>query len=245
MNIIISGFGNTGKSVVKYIESENEVNIHTIVTSYSHNSLKYKISKNFYEIDNDADVIIDFSNPDRIYEILEYGLKTKTPIIIGTTGYNEEQLEKIEEASKVIPIFKSYNTSIGVTVMLKLIKIATRLLAEYDIEIIEKHHNRKVDAPCGTAYMTADIIKEVRCELENIYGRKGLEEKRNINELGIHTIRGGTMIGSNDVILAGNDEILEIKHHAQSNTIFAVGAIKACKFIINKEPGLYDMNDII
>lgn len=245
MNIIISGFGNTGKSVVKYIESENEVNIHTIVTSYSHNSLKYKISKNFYEIDNDADVIIDFSKPDRIYEILEYGLKTKTPIIIGTTGYNEEQLEKIEEASKVIPIFKSYNTSIGVTVMLKLIKIATRLLAEYDIEIIEKHHNRKVDAPCGTAYMTADIIKEVRCELENIYGRKGLEEKRNINELGIHTIRGGTMIGSNDVILAGNDEILEIKHHAQSNTIFAIGAIKACKFIINKDPGLYDMNDII
>lgn len=245
MDIIVSGFGNTGKSVVKYIESKADININTIVTEYSHNSLNYRICKNFCEIDNDADVIIDFSKPDRIYEILEYALKTKTPIIIGTTGYDNEQVEKIEEASKIIPIFKSYNTSIGVTLMLKLIKIATKLLDGYDIEIIEKHHNRKADAPCGTAYMTADIIKEVRCELENIYGRKGLEEKRNNNELGIHTIRGGTIVGTNDVMLVGNDEILEIKHHAQSNIIFARGAIKACKFIINKEPGLYNMNDVI
>ena len=129
--------------------------------------------------------------------------------------------------------------------MLQLVKTATRLLDGFDIEIIEKHHNRKEDCQCGTAYMTADVIKEVRSELTNIYGRHGKSAKRQPNELAIHTIRGGTIIGDNDVIFAGDDEVLEIKHKAGSNMIFAKGAVMAAKFIVNANAGLYDMNDVL
>lgn len=245
INIIVSGLGNTGREIVKCIKETEGVEIFCAVSDYDLKDADFKIYHKFSDIEGRADVIIDFSKASRLEEILEYAINTKTPVIIGTTAHSDEQNEKVKEAAKLIPVFKSSNTSIGITVMLQLVKTATRLLDGFDIEIIEKHHNRKEDCPCGTAYMTADVIKEVRSELTNIYGRHGKSAKRQPNELAIHTIRGGTIIGDNDVIFAGDDEVLEIKHKAGSNMIFAKGAVMAAKFIVNANAGLYDMNDVL
>lgn len=245
INIIVSGLGNTGREIVKCIKETEGVEVFCAVSDYDLKDAEFKIYKKFSDIEGKADAIIDFSKASRLEEILEYAISTKTPVIIGTTAHSDEQNEKVKEAAKLIPVFKSSNTSIGITVMLQLVKTATRLLDGFDIEIIEKHHNRKEDCPCGTAYMTADVIKEVRSELTNIYGRHGKSAKRQPNELAIHTIRGGTIIGDNDVIFAGDDEVLEIKHKAGSNMIFAKGAVMAAKFIVNANVGLYDMNDVL
>lgn len=245
VRVIVSGLGNTGREIIKCIKETDGMHLFCAISDFDLKDTDYKIYSKFKDIEGKADVIIDFSKTSRLEEILDYAINTKTPIVIGTTGYSDEQNQKVIEASKIIPVFKSSNTSIGITVMLKLVKIATKFLEGFDIEIIEKHHNRKEDCPCGTAYMTADAIKEVRSELENIYGREGRYAKRKQNELGIHTIRGGTIIGDNDVIFAGEDEVLEIKHKAGSNIIFAKGAVMACKYIIDKEAGYYDMNDVL
>ncbi len=245
INIIVSGLGNTGREIVKCIKETEGVEVFCAVSDYDLKDAEFKIYQKFSDIEGKADAIIDFSKSSRLEEILEYAISTKTPVIIGTTAHSDEQNEKVKEVAKLIPVFKSSNTSIGITVMLQLVKTATRLLDGFDIEIIEKHHNRKEDCPCGTAYMTADVIKEVRSELTNIYGRHGKSAKRQPNELAIHTIRGGTIIGDNDVIFAGDDEVLEIKHKAGSNMIFAKGAVMAAKFIVNANVGLYDMNDVL
>lgn len=245
IKIIVSGLGNTGREIVKCINETEGVEVFCAVSDHDLKGVDFEIYPKFSDIQGKADAIIDFSKTSRLEEILDYGVSTKTPVIIGTTAHSDEQNEKVKEVSKLIPVFKSSNTSIGITVMLQLVKTATRLLDGFDIEIIEKHHNRKEDCPCGTAFMTADAIKEVRNELTNIYGRHGKNAKRQENELGIHTIRGGTIIGDNDVIFAGDDEVLEIKHKAGSNMIFAKGAVMAAKFIVNAENGLYDMNDVL
>lgn len=245
IKVVVSGLGNTGREIVKCIKETEGVELLCAVSDYELKDIGCRIYSKFKDIEGKADVIIDFSKASRLEEILEYSISTKTPVVIGTTAHSEEQNKKVLEASKLIPVFKSSNTSIGITVMLQLVKIATKLLDGFDIEIIEKHHNRKEDCPCGTAYMTADAIKEVRNELENIYGREGKHARRKQNELGIHTIRGGTIIGDNEVIFAGDEEVLEIKHQAGSNMIFAKGAVMACKFLVNAKAGLYDMNDIL
>lgn len=245
IKVIVSGLGNTGREIVKCIKETDGVELFCAVSDYELKDIGCKIYEKFKDIEGKADVIIDFSKASRLEEILEYSIDTNTPVVIGTTAHSEEQNQKVVEASKLIPVFKSSNTSIGITVMLELVKIATKLLDGFDIEIIEKHHNRKEDCPCGTAYMTADVIKEVRSELENIYGREGKHAKRKTNELGIHTIRGGTIIGDNEVIFAGDEEVLEIKHQAGSNMIFAKGAVMACKFLSNAEAGLYNMTDVL
>lgn len=245
IKIIVSGLGNTGREIVKCINETEGVEVFCAVSDHDLKYSDFKIYSKLSDIEGKADVIIDFSKASRLEEILDYAVSTKTPVIIGTTAHSDEQNEKVKEVSKLIPVFKSSNTSIGITVMLQLVKTATRLLDGFDIEIIEKHHNRKEDCPCGTAFMTADAIKEVRNELTNIYGRHGKHAKRQPNELAIHTIRGGTIIGDNDVIFAGDDEVLEIKHKAGSNMIFAKGAVMAAKFIVNAENGLYDMNDVL
>lgn len=172
IKVILSGLGNTGIEILKCIKETEGVDLSCGVSEFNLKDKSYKVYRKFKDIKEKADVIIDFSKPSRIDEILDYAINNEIPIVIGTTGYTEEQNEKILKASKLIPVFKSSNTSIGITVMLRLINIATKLLDGFDIEVIEKHHNRKTDCPCGTAYMTADVIKEVRHELENIYGRK-------------------------------------------------------------------------
>ena len=199
----------------------------------------------FADVKEDSDVVIDFSNPLALDGILEYCLKTKTPVVLATTGYNDEEMEKIHEAAKQIPVFLSFNMSLGVNILLKLVKEAAKNLANFDIEIIEKHHNKKVDSPSGTAVMIANAVKEIREQSEFIYGRHGRTGKRQQNEVGIHAVRGGTIVGEHSAIFAGNDEILEINHSARSKNVFAEGAIAAAKYLVNQEPGFYNMDDML
>lgn len=245
IKIIVSGLGNTGREIVKCINETEGVEVFCAVSDHDLKNVDFKIYPKFSDIEGKADAIIDFSKTSRLEEILDYGVSTKTPVIIGTTAHSDEQNEKVKEVSKLIPVFKSSNTSIGITVMLQLVKTATRLLDGFDIEIIEKHHNKKLDSPSGTAVMIANGIKEVLPDSECIYGRYGRSEKRKPTEVGIHAIRGGTIVGEHTTIFAGHDEVVEIKHTAQSKDIFAKGAIAAAKFLVNKEAGYYNMNNML
>ena len=197
------------------------------------------------EVEELADVIIEFTHHSTIDDTLSYAIKTKTPIVIATTGFNDEELTKIKKASNIVPIFHSSNMSLGVNVLVKLVKEAAKSLNGFDIEIIEKHHNKKLDAPSGTAVMIANGVKEVLPDSEYIYGRHGRSDKRSSNEIGIHAIRGGTIVGEHTTIFAGHDEVVEIKHSAQSKDIFAKGAIAAAKFLVKQEAGYYNMNNML
>ena len=194
----------------------------------------------------DVDVILDFSRPDALDGLLELAKIKKTPVILCTTGYSSEQLVKINEASKILPVFRSANMSIGINIVNNILKnISSFLYNNYDIEIIEKHHNQKVDAPSGTAILLANTIKEtIPEETVYTYGREGMS-KRIHKEIGIHAIRGGNIVGDHEVIFAGQGEVIEIKHSAISREVFAVGALKACEFMFGKGPGLYNMDDVI
>ena len=205
----------------------------------------FKTYHKMSEVEELADVIIDFSHHSTIEDTLSYAIKTKTPIVIATTGFNDEELTKIKKASNIIPIFHSSNMSLGVNVLVKLVKEAAKSLNGFDIEIIEKHHNKKLDAPSGTAVMIANGVKEVLPDSEYIYGRHGRSDKRSSNEIGIHAIRGGTIVGEHTTIFAGHDEVVEIKHSAQSKDIFAKGAIAAAKFLVKQEAGYYNMNNML
>lgn len=199
------------------------------------------------EVNLSCDVIIDFSNAGNVDDLIDYCISNQVAAVIATTGLSEKQEEKIKEAARIIPIFRSANTSLGINVLLDLVKKATSILSDnFDIEIIEKHHNKKVDAPSGTAKMIANAInKELDDSMEFNYGRSGNDAKRKEKEIGIHAIRGGTIPGEHTVIFAGLDEIVEIKHTALSKKVFAQGSIKAAQYILNKENGLYDMNNLI
>lgn len=199
------------------------------------------------QVQEQCDVIIDFSNPARLYDLLIFCVNTNTAVVIATTGLSEEQEARIKDVSKKIPVFKSSNTSLGISLVLDLVRKSTNVLQEaFDIEIIEKHHNKKIDAPSGTAYMIAQAInEEMSNEMVYNYGREGKNSKRNKNEIGIHAVRGGSIVGEHTVIFAGMDEIIEIKHTALSKGVFARGAIKAAKYIANKGPNLYSMQNLI
>lgn len=194
-----------------------------------------------------CDVIIDFSNVTNVLALVDYCVQHQVAAVIATTGLSEQQDEKIKQASKIVPIFKSSNTSLGINVLLELVKTATRFLSdEFDIEVIEKHHNKKVDAPSGTAYMIASSINEELNEVMDYnYGRQGNDTKRDEKEIGIHSVRGGTIPGEHTVIFAGLDEVIEIKHTVLSKKIFAKQAIKAAAYISQKDARLYNMGDLI
>lgn len=245
LRVIINGYsGSMGKVLTKCVNEDSELEL---VCGVSRDELEVPFKTYFKMIDvqENADVIIDFSHHSAIEDVLNYAIRTKTPLVLATTGFNEEELEKIKEASKLIPIFHSSNMSLGVNVLVRLVKEAAKALNGFDIEIIEKHHNKKLDAPSGTAVMIADGIKEVIPDAECIYGRHGRSDKRTSNEIGIHAIRGGTIVGEHTTIFAGHDEVVEIKHTAQSKDIFAKGAITAAKFLLHKEAGYYNMNDML
>lgn len=199
------------------------------------------------EVTKNADVIIDFSNPNALAGLLEYAVKNNLPAVICTTGLNDSQINLIKTASEKIPVFFSANMSIGVNLVCELAKKAVAVLGNaYDIEIIEMHHNQKIDAPSGTALMIADSIKE---ELDNSvkyeYDRHSKREKRTKNEIGIHAVRGGTITGEHQVIFAGHDEIITVSHSARSKELFATGAVNAAGFICGKKAGLYNMSDML
>lgn len=247
MKVIINGYSGTmGQVLTKCILADEELELVAGVSPVHHDpNDQFSTYSSFAEVKEEADVVIDFSNPLALDGILEYCLNTKTPVVLATTGYNDEEMAKIHEAAKQIQVFLSFNMSLGVNILLKLVKEAAKNLDGFDIEIIEKHHNKKVDAPSGTAVMIANAVKEVREQSEFIYGRHGRTGKRQQNEVGIHAIRGGTIVGEHSAIFAGNDEILEINHSARSKNVFAEGSIAAAKYLVNQDPGFYNMDDML
>jgi len=209
--------------------------------------LGFPIFKSAKDVDIAYDVLLDFSRPDALESLLTLTDKTKKPLVICSTGLSKEDLALIDEKSNSLPLFRSANMSFGINLINSLLKqVAPLLYGNYDIEIIEKHHNQKVDAPSGTALLLADTIRDsLTDKTEYVYGREGIS-KRKENEIGIHAIRGGSIIGDHEVIFAGSGEVIELTHKAISREVFAVGALKACEYMSNiSKAGLYDMNDVI
>lgn len=203
---------------------------------------------NINECSMDADVIIDFSTANAVCELISYAKKRKMPLVICTTGLSLTNIKEIEEASKIIPIFRSANMSLGINIIANLLKRISHILDEnnFDIEIVEKHHNQKLDAPSGTALLLADSINSVFDDkFSYIYDRSKELKKRGERQIGFSAIRGGNIVGEHSVIFAGKDEVIELSHFAYSKEVFAVGAIKAAKFLAKKQSGLYDMQDIM
>lgn len=210
------------------------------------NGFGYPIYGSLSEVDVDFDVIIDFSNASVVPTVIEYAVQNKKPLVCCTTGLSDEIIASIMEASKIIPVFKSANMSLGMNVLFELVRSATRLLyPDYEMEIIEAHHNKKLDAPSGTAYMIADVIsEETDNEVSYVYDRHVSRQPRGHKELGISSIRGGNIVGDHDVMFIGDEEILTISHKAQDRAVFGRGALKAAGFVCGKAPGLYSMQDI-
>ena len=249
INIILRGCnGKMGQEITKIVEADKDSIIAAGIDISSTGSNKYPVYSSFNQCPLRADVIVDFSSPKNLIEMLEYAKETRTGIVLCTTGFTKEEQNIIDEVSKVIPIFQSANMSMGINVVTKLIKEAAKVLTQsgFDIEIVEKHHNKKVDAPSGTALGLADAINSVlNNEYEYRYDRSQLREERKPKEIGISAVRGGTIVGDHEVIFAGTDEVIEIKHTAYSKAIFAKGAVTAAKFLPGKRPGKYQMSDII
>jgi len=246
--VLLSGCnGRMGQTISRLAAMEDDIEI---VAGYDINdSIKntYPVYTDLFRCNEDIDVIIDFSNPAGLGKLLDYAVSRKIAVVIATTGFSDEQKALMEDASKQIPVFTSANMSLGVNLLIDLVKKATKLLYKnFDIEIIEKHHNQKLDAPSGTALAIADSINSVLdSQYEYSYDRHTKREKRKKSEIGIHAVRGGTIVGEHTVIFAGNDEIIEITHKAMSRDIFGVGALRAARFVHNKKPGLYHMNNLI
>lgn len=250
--IILSGCnGKMGKAVTRSVAETDGCKIvggidifAESLSGYSVFSSPANVSK---EITEKADVIIDFSNPAALAGLLEYAVKNSIPAVISTTGLNDAQINLIKAAAEKIPVFFSANMSLGVNLVCELAKKAASILGDsFDIEIIEMHHNQKIDAPSGTALMIADSIKEeLSDDIKYEYDRHSKREKRTKKEIGIHAVRGGTITGEHQVIFAGHDEIISISHSARSKELFATGAISAAKFICGKPAGLYKMSDMI
>ena len=195
------------------------------------------------DFNGDADVVIDFSHHTAAPEVAEFAAKRGIALVMATTGHTDEELAAINEAAKSVPVFMSANMSLGVALLAELAKKTAEIFPDADIEIIEKHHNRKLDAPSGTALMIARAIESVRKGCKFIYGRCG-QQKREAGEIGIHAIRGGNIVGEHEVIVCTDTQIITLKHEAQSRSLFAEGAMTAAAFICGKDAGFYDMNDI-
>lgn len=207
----------------------------------------YPVYKDPEEFTGEADVVIDFSHPSVLTKLLDYCTRHKLPVVVATTGFRPEQKEEIVQASKQVPIFFSANMSLGINLLISLAKQATKLLeGNFDIEIVERHHNQKIDAPSGTALAIADAISDtLSTPAEYTYDRHSVRKKRKKTEIGLHAVRGGTIVGDHEIIFAGTDEVIELRHSAASKEVFAVGSIKAAKFMTGKSNGLYSMDDLI
>ena len=245
--VILSGCsGKMGGVITSIINADEDAKIVAGVDPYIREDLGYPVYSTFDNLP-ECDVIIDFSNPAALYGMINYATNTKTPIVIAPTGYNDKEIELIKETAKVIPVFFTFNMSLGINLLVSLCQKATEILGnDFDIEIIEKHHNQKIDAPSGTAIMLANSINET---LDNKmiyeYDRHSKRQKRAKNEIGISSIRGGTIVGEHEVIFAGNNEVISLSHQAFSKDVFAFGAVKAAKFLANKPTGLYDMKQVV
>ena len=244
---VCGAMGKMGRNVIELLAEDREAEAFCGIDPRAESNIYgIKIYKTFAEIEGKPDVIIDFSSPAVLDDELEYAVKMGVPAVIGSTGFTPEQLKKIDEASKRVAIFRTANFSLGVNLLCKLVKRAAEVLCEkFDVEIIEKHHNKKVDAPSGTAIMLADSVNEAfDCDKQIINGRDGLVGKRG-KEIGMHAVRGGTVVGEHEVGFYGEDEIVTLSHSARSKKVFASGAITACKWLCGKPAGKYDMTDVL
>lgn len=248
IKIILNGCnGKMGQVISRLLKDDSEA---LIVAGFDINPEQkndYPVFTAPTDFNGDADVLIDFSHPDSLSGVLNYCISKKVPCIISTTGLSNAQKNELQSASEKTPVFFSANMSLGINLLIDLAKKASKLLEDnFDIEIVERHHNQKIDAPSGTALAIADGIKEaLSYEPEYTYDRHSVRKKRKKTEIGLHAVRGGTIVGDHTVIFAGNDEVIELHHSAASKEVFAVGAIKAAKFMVGKENGMYNMNDLI
>lgn len=247
-NIAICGAnGKMGKTIYNCIKERDNCQVVAGIDLYTEQYADFPIVATPSELEVKPDVIIDFSNPASLDGLLEYCLTTGTPIVVASTGYSDEQIQKIKSASQQIPVFFTFNMSLGINLLVELAKKAASVLGDqFDVEIVEKHHNQKIDAPSGTAIMLANAINETLDNSKHyVYDRHSRRQKREKSEIGMHAIRGGTIVGEHDVIFAGHDEVITLSHSAASKTVFAEGSINAAVFLKDQPAGLYDMSMLI
>lgn len=247
IRLILSGAnGRMGKIVAQLAADASDFDVVGGYDLTEGRSGAFPICSDFSKLPT-GDVLIDFSNPACLTDLLQYGLKQKVPLVLCATGYSPEQLEDIQAAAKEVPIFRSGNMSLGINLLRKLVREAAAKLGEdFDIEIVERHHGKKLDAPSGTALMLAEAAAEgLPHPSEYIYERESRRQERGKQEIGISSIRGGTIVGDHTVIFAGHDEVIELSHHAASREVFAKGALAAARYLPGKAPGLYSMDDVL
>lgn len=245
--IILNGCnGKMGNAVSRLVSDRDDCKIVAGVDLNTTIQREFPVYSNINQV-HEGNVIIDFSHPSCLPDLLEYAVANKTPIVIATTGLSDADIDNIKSASKAVAVFFTFNMSLGINLLVELSKTASKILGDkFDVEIIEKHHNQKIDAPSGTAIMLANGINEVNGGKYNYeYNRQAKREKRDAKEIGIHAIRGGNIVGEHEVIFAGHDEVISLSHSAGSKEVFAVGAVNAAIFLNDKPAGLYDMKDLI
>ena len=240
--------GRMGRVITELLKEDDRMKIAAGVDVYTDVHNEYPVFQDIRDCDVEADVVIDFSNAGAVDDLLDYCVEKKLPVVLCTTGLSEEQTEKMHKASEKTAVLKSANMSMGINLLLKLLKDAAKVLAPagYDIELVERHHNQKVDAPSGTALALADSVNEA---LDNkysyVYDRSTRRQKRDPHEIGISAVRGGSIVGDHEVIFAGMDEVIEFKHTAYSRSVFGKGAVEAANFLAGRPAGMYDMSDVI
>lgn len=240
--------GRMGRVITGLVKEDAQIEIAAGADTYQEIQNDYPVFASISECDVAVDVVIDFSTAAALDSVLDYCVEKQVPAVLCSTGYSEEQLEKIRQASDKTAILKSANMSMGINLLLKLLKDAAKVLAPagYDIELAERHHNQKLDAPSGTALALADSINDaLGGEYHYVYDRSQTRGKRDKKEIGISALRGGTIVGEHEVIFAGTDEVIEFKHTAFSRSVFGKGAVEAAKFLAGKPAGMYDMGDVI
>lgn len=247
--IIISGCcGHMGRVVADICANDPDVEVSAGIDLLAQPMDGFPVFSSPAACGVEADVVIDFSHPAALSGLVDFCITRKIPVVLATTGYSEAQLDQIREASNVIPVFRSANMSFGINVLLDLVKRAAALLGDgFDIEITERHHSRKLDAPSGTALMLADAASQaLPYDVQYVYDRYSVRKPRDKREIGISSLRGGTIVGDHSVVFAGRDEVIEFSHHAASREVFAVGAVKAAKFLARVDaPGMYDMSHLV
>ncbi len=240
--------GKMGQVISSLVEDDADAEIVAGIDISGEQKNAYPVFKNFAECTAEADAVIDFSSPRVLKELLAYCVEKQIPAVLCSTGYSEEQIGEIDQASKKVAVLRSANMSLGVNTLLKLVQTAAQVLAaaDFDIEIVEKHHNQKVDAPSGTALALADAVNEaLNNEYHYKYDRSQERVKRDKKEIGISAVRGGNIVGEHEVIFAGTDEVIEFRHTAYSKAIFGKGAVSAAKFLKGKPAGMYHMSHVI
>lgn len=247
MKVLVNGCnGKMGQEVAREVRLAQDMDVVCGVDKMDAGDNHFPVFTKISDIDVLPDVIIDFSVPQATFAILEFAQKNHIPVVIATTGFSDAEMKKIEKYAENLPIFKSANMSYEINLMAKLVSDLALKLENSDIEIVETHHNRKIDSPSGTALFLADSMNQaLNHEMTYEYNRHSKREKRSKKEIGIHSIRGGTEVGKHTVIFFGENESFEITHNCTARSVFARGAIKAATFILHKENGLYSMNDLI